>query len=624
MSAAPAVTRKRATRRPPPTRTPWWGEGDAPHVRWPGATIEIPAAWSKERSRWESHGGKYYFDAEAADKACDFFPTFLTHHMGEHAGKAFELLPYQRALIVRPIFGWRLASDGTRRFRFLFGFIPKGNGKSPMGSGLGLYLTLCDGEAGAEVYAVAGDKEQAKVVHDSAKVMVEESADLSEMCEITRDSIYWAETRSYYKVLSSDAGGKHGKRPHGVIFDELHNQRDRELFEALRKSMMKRRQPLFAMFSHAGNDDESICFEEYEYAKRVLSGANADESYLPVVFEAGPEDDWTKPETWRKVNPGYGITISPDGLAAEARAAQEEPRKRNDFLMYNTNRWTGQAVAWIPVEEWDACRGTLDDDHLKTLACAAGLDMAQKIDLVAFAVTFREYLEGPPVEVTVADDIGDDPRDIVSAGHKPEARVLSLNFRMYVRPYFWLPEKTVEAREKEGVSYRAWKEAGLLTVTEGASIDYDRVYKDITEKIVPRYPLLKQGRIGYDPAFATDIAGRLRDKAGLQAVEVLQNYKYMNEPCHVLEALIKEKRVVHDGNRLMRWNVENVAVKRDDAGRIRPVKPRKNTKKIDGVVAMLMGEHCLMAMPDPGSGGGYNSRAERGEAVLRSFNVERR
>lgn len=565
-------------------------------------------AWSRKDQRWESHDGRFLFDQDSADRACDFFPEFLTHHIGEFAGQSFKLLDYQRLLVIRPLFGWKRADTGHRRFRFLFLFVPKGNGKSPLGSGLGLYLLLCDDEAAAEVFSVATDKDQAKVVHESAKIMVEQSADLSELVQVLRDSIYEPRLRSFYKAIASDAAGTHGGRPHGVIIDEFHTQQNRNLFEALRKSMLKRRQPLLAMLSHAGDDDESICYEEYEVAKRVLKDPDLDESYLPVIFEAGPKDNWGKESVWKRANPGYGITINPTIFAAECKAAKDTPRKRNDFLRFNLNRWTGQAVAWIPIEWWDACTDPLPPDaELAKLEAAAGLDMAQKIDLTAFVVTLREFIEGPPLTVVVT---------VEGEGGQEEKRELTLNFRLLVIPFFWLPEETVKDREQEGfTSYRDWAEAGLLTITEGASIDYDRVYKDIVGKILPRFPVLKQGQIGYDPAFATDIANRLRDKGGLTTVEVLQNYTHMNEPCHTLEALIKDKRVVHGGNRPLRWQAENVAVKRDDAGRIRPVKPKRSGKKIDGIVGTLMGLSRLIASQATTSV--YNERAARGEPVLR-------
>jgi phage terminase large subunit-like protein len=557
----------------------------APHQRWPGVTIEIPAVWSVKAQRWESPDSRYYFDQEEADRACDFFPTFLAHYEGEFAGQSFHLLDYQRLLIIQPFFGWKRATTGRRRFRFLLLFVPKGNGKSPLGSGCGLFLAGCDGEAGAAVFAVASEKEQAKVVHDSAKVYVEESADLSELCDVTRDSIYFRQTRSFLKVISADAPGKHGVKPHGAIIDELHAQRNRDLYEAIRKSMAKRRQPAMIMLSHAGDDDESICYEEYEYAKNVIKDPAYDEAYLPVIFEATQEDDWTDPAIWRKANPAFGITINEEIFAAECHAAQNEPRKKNDFLRYNLNRWVNQATAWIPVEWWDACPGNLPtDDFLRTLSAASGLDGAQKWDLFAFVATFKEPLEIPQViEVTAENEEG-----------AVETKKLSLNYRVHLLPMFWIPENTMKEHEhSDKVPYSLWKERGWLRVTEGDIIDDDRIYKDICQ-MAERFPKLKEGELAYDPAFVNSLAVRLRDKAGFKIVETPQNYTQLNEPAHVFEALLKAKRITHDANRCLRWNVENALIKTDDARRIRPIKPKKVVKRVDGVIASILGISRLM------------------------------
>jgi phage terminase large subunit-like protein len=270
-------------------------------------SLTFDATWSSARSRWETHAGRYYFDPEKATRACRFFPLFLRHHMGDFSGQPFDLRDDQALLIVRPIFGWRRTSDGLRRFRKAFVFAPKGWGKSPLGAGLGLYLARYDGEPAAEVYAVAGDRDQARIVHEHAKIMVEQSPDLLDGCDIVKNAITWPALYASYTVLSSDASTKHGFRPHGVIFDELHAQRSRDLFEALRKSMVKRAQPLLVIITHAGVDDEGICYEEYDLAKRVLTG-NADvDTTLPVIFEMAPTDDWTDPVVWRRVNPGHGL-----------------------------------------------------------------------------------------------------------------------------------------------------------------------------------------------------------------------------------------------------------------------------------------------------------------------------
>jgi phage terminase large subunit-like protein len=578
-----ARPRRASKKRNRPPTAGWWGDGPSPLERWPGVTIEIPGKWTG--ARWESPDGLYYYDQDAADKAVEFFPAFLTHHIGEFAGKPFHQLAYQEMLLTRPIFGWKRADTGMRRFQSVFAFIPKGGGKSPWGAGTGLYLTLCDDEPAAEVYAVAGDTKQARVVHDNARIMVEESPDLLEMCEVLRDAIYHPGSRSSYKVISSDASTKHGFRPHGIIFDEIHNQKDRNLFEALTKSMKKRRQPLLIIITHAGEEDEGIAYEEYEYAKRVLSGTVSDDTALPVIFESPSEEDWTDPAVWKRVNPGHGITVQHAAIAAECEKAKAEPRKLNDFLRFTLNRWVNSASAWMPVEWWDACKGTVDESALQSLSLAGGLDMSQKYDLTALVLTFKEPLAEveEKIDVVAENEFGEKVK-----------RSISLNFRLITVPFFWIPADTMREHEKnDRVPYSEWARMGLVTATEGNVIDYDRIFQDITGPICARFPRLRGAEIGYDPAFATDIAMKLQG-AGFRMVEVLQNYKHLSEPAHVFEALVRGKRVTHDGHRVLRWNVENCTVKQDDAGRIRPVKPRRATRRIDGVVAALMGIGRLM------------------------------
>jgi phage terminase large subunit-like protein len=613
--AAAVQERSAAKRRTPPIQPPraWWGDGGAPLDVWPGVTIAIPTVWHVGRGRWESPDGRFYFDMAAADRAVDFFPELLTHHIGAFAGKPFALLEYQVKLLTRPIFGWKRASDGLRRFRKVFAFIPKGGGKSPWAAGTGVYLARCDGEAAAEVYAIANDRNQARTVHTNAKYMVEDQPLLKKGAEILKDSIYWEDTRSTYQVLSSDASSAHGKRPHCLIFDELHGlsgDRDRELFEALTKSLIKRLQPLLVMITHSGTDDEGICHEEYEYAKGVLSGSIPDETCLPVIFEATVKDDWTSPAVHRRVNPGYGVTVQAESVETECLQAKSEPRKQNDFKRYHLNIWVNQASAWLPLEWWDACAlPMLPDDVLAEYPCAIAIDMAQKIDLAATDAVFRLPLEffadrsSPTIEVVA--------NEFPTPEAAPIKRTYSLNYGIAVVPMFWLPEDTLRERVRnDGVRYDIYEGDGLLRTTEGAVIDSNAIVSYIRDidgreparrDLVSRFPLARQAEIAYDPAFATDLAIALRDRCGYKdrTIETPQNYTHLSEACQVFEALVKAKRVIHGGNRLLRWNVENVAVKRDDAGRIKPVKPKNPTKRIDGVVALIMALSRVMVMPAP-------------------------
>jgi phage terminase large subunit-like protein len=398
----------------------------------------------------------------------------------------------------------------------VFAFIPKGAGKSPWAAGTGLYLTVADGEEGAEVYALANDRNQARIV------------------TTTRRS-WWRSRRSSRRMRGAEgldrlpphAIGLQGPvvrvdrgawvRPHGAIFDEFHGQPNRDLYEAIKKSMVKRRQPLMLIVTHAGDDDEGICYEEYEGAKRVLSGTVQEPTFLPVIFEAVEGRRLDDPAVWARVNPGHGITVKREGIELECLEAQNEPRKLNDFLRYHLNRWVNSAEAWIPIDWWDACDAPMpSEEELRQYPCANATDMAQKIDLAA---------------------LGADP---------------------------------------------------IVRYVGGA---------DGKGGLLKRFPRLKGGEFAYDPAFATDIALALRDGFGLTTVEVRQNYQQLSEACQVFEALVKANRIIHGGHRLLRWNLENVAIKTDDAGRIRPVKPKRATKRIDGIVAAIMVISRLMLLP---------------------------
>ncbi|HEY5551212.1 MAG TPA: terminase large subunit, partial [Opitutaceae bacterium] len=227
----------------------------------------------------------------AADLAIDFCSTYLRHVKGEWAGQPFVLASWQRDF-VRALFGWK-RPDGTRKYRKALIFVGRKNGKTMLGAAIALYLLFADREPGAEIYSVAADRDQAAIMFDAAKSMVESEPALAKRCEIYRRSIVVPSTASSYHVLSADAPTKHGKNAHGVLFDELHAQPNRELYDVMKTSQGARRQPLFLMFTTAGYDRKSVCFEEYEYACKVRDGIIVDDTYLPAIFEMGKDADWT-------------------------------------------------------------------------------------------------------------------------------------------------------------------------------------------------------------------------------------------------------------------------------------------------------------------------------------------
>lgn len=532
-------------------------------------------------------GGRFYFDEAAAERAVDFFPTFLRHHKGEFAQQPFVLADWQADLVIRPLFGWKRTSDGLRRFRWVYLEIPKKNGKTQLAAGVGLFLTFADGEEGADVLCCAADKDNGRLVFDEAKHMVEDDELLNEMGEVYASSIVAVGSRSTFKVLSADARTKHGPNIHGLIIDELHAQPDRDLFETLTKGIAARRQPVVFLITTAGDDLESICYEQHEHARRVMKDPSVDEQLLPVIFGATSADDWKDPEVWQRWNPGLGVTVKLDYLVAEAARAAVEPRRQNAFKRLHLNVWTQQHTAWLEVERWDACRQEPEALPVLTsnpgrLPCFAGLDLSSKIDLTALvlAVRLEDEAGAQPTEVEIGRA---EPKPGAPSSAEPEVRRLTINYRVALVPFFWMPEETLARRvDEDGIPYDVWRDQGFLRTTPGNVVDYDVILEQIVDEIGPAFRI---GEIAYDPWNATQFALNLQTK-GFTITEVPQTFRALSEASKVLEALVVSGRAVHDGNPVMRRCVENVAVVEDKNENIRPVKPSKK-KRIDGVMGAV-------------------------------------
>ena len=297
--------------------------------------------------------GDCRFDRGAAQRAIDFFRECLTFTAGEWMGQPFRRQPWQQA-IVGNIFGWK-RPDGTRRYREAFIYVPRKCGKSEMAGGLGNLLTFADGEPAAQVYCAAADREQARLVFNAAKTMVQAEPELAARGRIYTNAIMVESTGSVLKVVSAEAYSKHGVDAHGVIIDELHAQPNRELVDVLMTSTGARRQPLIVYITTADYDRDSICNEKYDYAVKVRDGIVDDPAFLPVIYEAGSQDDWTDSAVWAQANPNLGISVSAEYLERECRRAQETPSYENTFKRLHLNLRTQQDVRWLSLEHWDAC-----------------------------------------------------------------------------------------------------------------------------------------------------------------------------------------------------------------------------------------------------------------------------
>lgn len=500
----------------------------------------------------------YWYDEAAAEKAVEFFRRFLRHAKGELAGQSFTLAEWQADEILRPLFGWK-RQDGTRKYRTAYVEIPRKNGKTTLAAGIALYLLLSDGEQGVEVYSAAAEREQARLCFDVARSMVESEPQLRKRCRIFKNSITVPATNSSYKVISADAGTKHGFNSHGIIFDELHAQPNRDLYDTLHTSIGARRQPVEFLITTAGvYEPESICYQLHEYALKVKDGTLDDPSFLPVVYGAAPEDDYRDPETHRKANPGYGTSVKPEYLAAEAKRAEAEPSYENTFRRLHLNQWTQQVTRWLKVEDWAACQRELPD--LTGRECFGGLDLSTTTDISAFVLLFPPRDESEPY---------------------------------YILPHFWIPESKIRDK-RDRVPYDLWERQGLVTATDGAVIDYAEVRRTINELA----RLYNVRSITFDPWNATQTALQLAEQDGFDMVQMRQGWQSLNAPTKAFERLVIAGDLAHDGNSVMRWMISNVAVKTDPAGNIKPDKS-KSTERIDGVVAAIMALGMAMTTPTP-------------------------
>jgi phage terminase large subunit-like protein len=490
--------------------------------------------------------------------AVAFFPTFLTHSKGELGGRPLALEEWQ-ATFVRRLFG-TLRPDGTRQYRTAFLAIPRKNGKSTLCAGIALKL-LFDKEPGAEIYSCAADRDQARLVFEMAKVCAEQNSILRSKLQPFRNSIVRSDTHSTYKALSAEAGTKHGLNAHGVIFDELHAQPNRELVDVMATSMGARRQPLLIYITTAGYDRKSICWELWKYAEGVASGAINDPTFLSMIYAAPGDADWKDESVWAVANPNLGVSVSLDFLRSECARAVEMPAYENTFRQLYLNQWTEQDTRWLRMDHWAQGNKPCPVD-LAGRDCWAGLDLATTFDTTAFVMLF--------------------PLD---------------DGTFWVEPHFWIPEENAHQRERrDKVPYLTWHRQGHLHITQGNVTDFDQVRADINA-LAAKYRI--RG-VGLDPWNSAQLGQQLQGD-GLPMQQFRQGYGSMSSPSKQLESACVSGRLLHGGHPVLTWQAGNVAIQSDSAaGNIKPSKAR-STERIDGIVSLVMaiGLHSTATAPAP-------------------------
>lgn len=482
-----------------------------------------------------------------ADRAVRFIQR-LKHTKGRYAGAPFLLYPWQKQ-IIEDIFG-TVKEDGHRQYKTAYVEIPRKNGKSELAAAIGLKLLFADDEKGGEIYGAASDTDQAAIVFNVAVNMVKQAPGLARRCKIVESTrrIIVPSTGSIYRVLSADHATKHGFNASGIIFDELHTQPNSKLYDVLSTSGGTRAQPLLFAITTAGYDRNSICWHMHEHADQVLRGVIEDPSFYPVVYSAGEDEDWKDEKVWYKANPALGTFRDIEEMREYFARAAQMPIFQNTFKRLYLNQWTRQEDRWLDLDAWDACGGEIFQDDIKGEAAWAGLDLASTTDIAAFVVV-------------VPDSEGYD-----------------------ILPYFFVPEEKIQERAaRDHVPYDLWVDQGFIEATPGNVIDYRYIRRRINE-VGQEYNIRE---IAFDRWGATEIIQSLDDD-GFTVAEFGQGFQSMAHPTRELLRLVIGKQIRHGGNPVLRWMADNMTVKQNPAGDVKPDKS-KSSEKIDGIVALIMG-----------------------------------
>lgn len=494
----------------------------------------------------------FYFDPAAANKVCTFL-SLMPHTKGKWARKreTITLEPWQ-CFAFCSLFGWKIKKNDRRRYRRAYFAVPRKNGKSIIGSGLGLYMFSADGEFGAEVYSGATTEAQAWEVFRPAKQMLERTPALQELlgAEVWAKALLVPDDGSRFEPVIGKPGD--GASPSCAIVDEYHEHDTSELVDTMETGMGAREQPLLLMITTAGFNIAGPCYDQEVDAKKVLEGSLDDPELFALIYTIDEKDDWTKPAALRKANPNFGVSVDEDFLLSQQKQAMQSAAKQVRFKTKHLNIWCSAKAAWLNMLEWAKCADLrLRREQFKGERCYLTLDLASRSDVCVLMLIFVREIEGKQ--------------------------------HFYLFGDYYLPEAAIENAEKNANAYRKWVIEGFLQQHDGAEIDFDLIEADMLALVAEFGP----DEVVFDPFRAAQLEQRLT-KNGITAVEVGQTVKNLSLPMKEFESAIKAGRVHHDGNPMLTWMMSNVVAKLDAKDNIYPRK-EKPEQKIDGAVASIMG-----------------------------------
>ena len=502
----------------------------------------------------------FRWDEGLARDAIQWIQENCCHAKGDKGLRNFDLEPWQHA-VYGNLYGWVHCETGTRRYSEAFIYVPRKNGKTPMAAIIIMAQLFTSDEIGQEIYGAAKSHSQATYVFDHVRTMVAMHPGHSERAQIFKGqakAIQLGEDTGWstYRCICSDSDTAQGLNANCVVLDEVHAQPNRDLYEALKRSLSARTDPLFVGITTADFEREnSVCNDLHDQSKQIIEGVIDVPSFLPVIFEAGKDDDWEDPAIWRKANPNLGISKMLNYMETECKRAKRQPAALNSFLRYELNVRTDQAERWITKEEWDACYESFKLDDMAGAQCSIGLDLGSTSDLTALCRCFR----------------GKDGVYRYS-------------------PRFWCSRKQVEDEEYIGHRYYAdWARQGFLDVTPGNRTDYEYILACVREEC-------KRFKLRYvymDTYMANLLANQLKNLENIEVIKVDQTCRGLNAATKLFDVLVGEARMRHDGNPVMNWNIANCSIYRDSNDNMKPDK-WSSGGKIDGVVAAIMATAGLL------------------------------
>ncbi len=491
----------------------------------------------------------YYFDEESGTRPIEFIERFCKQSQGV-IGAPLVLDLFQKAFI-QTLFGWKRKENGYRRFREVLLLVARKNGKSTLLAGIALYLLIGDGEGAAEIYTIATKKDQAKKVLTEAINMINQSPELRAVLKKRRSDVYFPLTASKLEALASESNTLDGLNSHGVIIDELHAIRDRNLYEVMKQSTTARRQPLLIMITTSGTVRASIFDEMYEYACKIADGEEKDDAFLPVLYELDSRDEWTDESCWQKANPGLGTIKRLDALREAVERAKKKPEDVRGVLCKDFNFRESDSSSWLSYDDVNNAATFEMEDVFNTYAIG-GCDLSATTDLTAATLLIRKK--------------GDNT--------------------VYVLQQYFLPQKRIEAMDDKDIKeapYTIWAKRGFLTVCPGSRVDYNLV----TEWFVQMREQFKIDpyKIGYDRALAGYWVEQMTAN-GFDMMPVAQGPFTWAQPMREMGAAFKDKIVNYNANPMLLWCMTNTAVKKSGLNNIQPVKITER-RRIDGAVSLL-------------------------------------